>query len=142
MIWIWLAVFVVCLIIEALTLDLLSVWFSLGALVALAVAATTDLAYYHQILVFVLSSAVLLAFTRPILKKLLKNQERKTNVDGFIGKDVCVLDDISKYEAGTVKLSGIIYQAILPEGEDDLIKSGEIVSIIAIKGNKVVVRKK
>ncbi len=142
MIWIWLAVFIICIILEAITFDLVSIWFALGSLVAMIVAAATDLAYYYQILIFALVSLMTLVLTRPFLKKLLKNQERSTNADDLIGKEVVVQDEISKFNPGSVKISGVIYQAILPENETDLVRSGEVVTIIAIKGNKIVVRKR
>ena len=141
MVWVWLAVFIITLVAEAFTFDLVSIWFSFAAIVALIVAVTTDLAYYYQIVIFICVSVVLLLLTRPLMKKLLKNQERKTNADSFIGKQVIVSSPISKYEAGTIKMNDVIYTAILPLDTDATINEGEVVEIIALNGNKVVVRK-
>lgn len=141
MVWIWLAVFVITLIVEAFTLDLVSIWFSLGALIGIILSLATDLAYYYEFLIFALVSLLFLVLTRPLVKKFLRNEERATNVDEFIGKDVLIVDDINKYEAGTMRINGITYTAILPEKADYSLKRGEVARIVAFKGNKAVVKK-
>lgn len=141
MIWIWLAVFVIALIVEATTQDLVSVWFSLGAIVCIILSVIDGFAYYYEIIIFAVVSFALLFFTRPVVKKLLKNQERTTNVDDFIGRECIALEPITKFNNGSIKINDVIYTAILPESEDDEISVGDKVKIVTVKGNKVVVRK-
>ena len=137
-IWIWLAIFVITIIVEAATQDLVSIWFSLGSLVALAISGFS--AWWVEVIVFLVVSIIALLLTRPIMKKLMQRNERKTNTDDFIGKKLKAISDISKYDAGEVKLNGIIYTAILMEDSYDTISKGSIVEVVAIKGNRLVVK--
>ncbi len=137
-IWIWLAIFVITIIVEAATQDLVSIWFSLGSLVALAISGFS--AWWVEVIVFLVVSIIALLLTRPIMKKLMQRNERKTNTDDFIGKKLKAISDISKYDAGEVKLNGIIYTAILMEDSYDTILKDSIVEVVAIKGNRLVVK--
>ena len=139
MVWIWLAVFVLAFIIEAITQDLVSIWFGLGALVCVCISFVTP--WWVQIIVFVVVSSITLVATRPLVKKILSRTERKTNSDEFIGQKVKVITDITKFDGGEVKLNGIIYTAILKETDEETIKADSIVEVIAIKGNRLVVKK-
>lgn len=138
MVWIWLAVFVLAFIIETITQDLVSIWFGLGALVSVCISFVTP--WWVQIIVFVVVSSITLIATRPLVKKILDRAERKTNSDEFIGQKVKVITDITKFDGGEVKLNGIIYTAILKETDEETIKVDSIVEVIAIKGNRLVVK--
>lgn len=139
MIWVWLAIFVITIIIEATTQDLVSIWFTLGSLVSLCISYLAP--WWVQLIVFVVVSTASLIATRPLIKKLMRSQIRNTNTDEFIGQKAKLLTDVTKFEAGTLKLNSIVYTAILPEDKDEEIKASTIVEIVAIKGNKFVVRK-
>lgn len=141
MVWVWLGVFVITLAIESITQDLVAVWFSLGAIIALILSAIPQIPWYIEIVVFAVVSFLALGLTRPFAKKLLFNATRYTNVDEFVGKRVKVISDISKFENGEVKIHDIIYHASLMEEETETIKKDEIVEIVTLKGNKVIVRK-
>ncbi len=139
MIWIWLGIFVLTIVVEAVTQDLVSIWFSLGSLAALCVSFGVP--FWAEIIVFVVVSSITLIFTRPLVKKLMDRQVRKTNTDEFIGKRVKVVSDIDKFDGGEIKINGIIYTAILQDDVNETINKDAIVEIITIKGNKVVVKK-
>ena len=139
MIWIWLGIFVVTVIVEAVTQDLVSIWFSLGSMASLCVSFGVP--FWVEIIVFFVVSTITLIFTRPLVKKLMDRQIRKTNTDDFIGKRVKVVKNIDKFDGGEVKINGIIYTAILLEEENETIPEDAVVEIITLKGNKVVVKK-
>ena len=139
LIWIWLGVFVLAFIIEALTQDIVSIWFGLGALVCVCIAEVT--AWWVQVIVFVLVSTISLVATRPVVKKILSRTERKTNSEEYVGKKVKTITDVTKFDAGEVKLNGIIFTAILQEDSDVTIEKDSIVEVVAIKGNRLVIRK-
>lgn len=141
MVWIWLGVFIITVIIESLTQELVSIWFSLGSVIALILSAFPNISWYVELVVFTIVSLLTLALTRPFVKKLLFNAIRYTNVDEFVGKRVKVVSDISKFENGEVKIRDIIYHASLMEEETETIKKDEIVEIVTLKGNKVIVKK-
>ncbi len=139
MIWIWLAIFVLAIIIEAVTQDLVSIWFSVGSLVAMCIS--NFMVYWAEIIVFSVISVAALIGTRPFVKRLMDRQVRNTNTDEFVGKRLKAISDIDKYEAGSVKLNGITYTAILMEDSDEAIVKDSLVEVVAIKGNRVVVKK-
>lgn len=138
MIWIWLGIFVLAFVVEAITQDLVSIWFGIGALVCVCISYVTS--WWVQIIVFVVISTITLIATRPLVKKILSRQERKTNSDEFIGQKVKVIKDITKFDGGEVKLNGIIYTAILRDADEKTINNDAIVEVVAIKGNRLVVK--
>lgn len=138
MIWVWLAVFVIAVVVEALTEDFVSIWFAAGALVTIPISYAAP--FWVQIVVFAVISVVALIFTRPLIKKMMDRTVRKTNSDDFVGQRVKVIKAIDKYNGGEVKLNGIIYTAILREEDDTAIDLGSVVEIVALKGNRVVVK--
>ncbi|MBQ2471229.1 MAG: NfeD family protein [Acholeplasmatales bacterium] len=137
-IWIWLGVFVLTVILEASTQDFVSIWFAVGALVAIAISYSAP--FWVELIVFVVISAMALIFTRPLVKKLMDRTVRKTNSDEFVGKRVKVEKEITKYDGGLVKLNGIVYSAILMEEEEETIPLDSIVEVVSLKGNRVVVK--
>lgn len=138
MIWVWLAVFVITVVVEALTQDLVSIWFSVGSLVSLCICNSVPI--YVEVIIFAVIALLALALTRPLVKKMMERSVRYTNVDEIVGKRVKVLKKISKYDAGEIKVNGVIYTATLLEEVDSDIEIDSVVEIIAIKGNKVVVK--
>ena len=141
MVWIWLFLFLLAIIVEAITQDLVSIWFSVGGLVALILSGFEFIPWYVETIVFIVVSLTAVICTRPLAKKLLNNALRSTNTDEYIGKKVLVRKDISKFEDGEIKIHDIIYTACLMEEENETIKTGEVVEIVTLRGNKVVVRK-
>ena len=71
---VWLALFVILLIVELLTVGLTSIWFAGGALAALVLELLgVDLIW--QIGAFILVSFVLVYFTRPFAVKYVKDRK-------------------------------------------------------------------
>ncbi len=141
MVWIWLFLFIMGIVIEAVTQDLVSIWFSVGGLVSMILSGFEFIPWYVETIVFVVVSLTAVICTRPLAKKLLSNALRSTNIDEYVGKQVKVLKDISKFENGEVRFNDIIYSACLMEEETDTIKEGEIVEVVTFRGNKIVVKK-
>ena len=139
MIWVWLAVFIITVATEAGTQDFVSIWFSVGSLIAMAICYFAP--FYVEIIVFAVISLASLILTRPLVKKFMDRTTRYTNADEFVGKKTILEKAVSKFDAGEVKVNGIIYNAILPEAENEEIAQGSVVEIVALRGNKVVVRK-
>ena len=137
-IWVWLALFVITIVIEAMTQDIVSVWFTVGAFASLCISYLAP--WWVELIVFVVISTVCLLLTRPFVKKLMRSQIRKTNTDEFIGQRVKLLTDVSKFEMGTVKINSVVYNVIVSD-EDEKIEKDSIVEIVSIKGNKFIVRK-
>lgn len=95
----WLVLLVVFLIAEAACpIHLVSIWFALGALVALLCAAL-GAPVWLQITLFVVVSGVLLALLWPLAKKFLNSKVTATNVDSVVGSVGRVTADIDNVEA-------------------------------------------
>lgn len=137
MIVIWLAVALVMLVIEALTVGLATIWFAAGALVAL-LAALLDFSIAVQIVLFLAVSICLLIFTRKIFVEKLKAGSEKTNVDALVGEKGVVISPIHPYEVGQVKVGGQVWSAV-GKNPDETFAVDQLVKINAIEGVKLVV---
>ena len=139
MILVWLGILVLALLIEIFTEELVSFWFSGGALVALIIAIfTPDSLWWVQLIVFAVVSIVLIFSLRPIVKKFFKVNHRKTNADSMIGEKAIITKKITELEHGSVKYNGAIWPAISLDGTE--IEIDEVVIIENIQGNKLIVR--
>ena len=134
-IFLWLALLVVFLIVEAGTVALVSIWFALGALAAL-VSCALGAEMWLQITVFLVVSLVLLAV---LWKKVRGKAPRtRTNVDSVIGAEGYVTEAIDNLSyTGRVKLGGITWAARSTSGAG--IPVGTLVKVERIEGVKVFV---
>jgi membrane protein implicated in regulation of membrane protease activity len=137
MIFVWFAIILIAGLIEALTMDLSSVWFSVGAFFALIIAIFAKELIWLQFVVFVVFSIALLLGLRPIFKRYIRKNEIKTNADSLVGKTAVCIKPIIDGERGEVKIEGKIWTAIANEN----ISENEKVTVLTIKGVKLVVKK-
>lgn len=138
--WAWLIIIAACVIIEASTVSLTTIWFAIGALIAWLVYLV-GLSLQVQIVVFLLVSIACLILTRPIAIEKLKVGRAKTNLDSLIGETAKVETTINNFNnEGYVKLKGQIWSA--RSSNDEVIEKGELVIVEEIKGVKVIVSKK
>ena len=132
----WLVVVVLLAIIEASTVNLVSIWFVISGLVALIVSLFTE-AFYIQFGVFVLLGIILLVITKPAMNKMLKEKETKLNLERIIGMEGIVTEKIEKNKIGEVKVDGKLWSAI----SDVKIPVKSVVKAISMEGVKLVVEK-
>lgn len=136
MIWFWLALFVVALLVEILTADMISIWFALAAIPSFIIALV-DGHLVWQIVSFIFFTAVLLILTRPVVKKYLKTNEIKTNVDAMVGMTVKVIKDITPDDVGRVLVRSLDWAAV----SNEKISVGEFARVLDVDGNKLIVEK-
>lgn len=132
---IWFIIAVTLFIIELSTINLVSIWFALGAAVAGVSAIFID-NISIQIAIFIATSILTLLLTKPVVKKIRQRPITKTNLDSVVGKTGLVTEDISKYEYGEVKVDGKKWTAM----SDKKILKNSKVEILAIDGVKLKVR--
>lgn len=140
MIWIWLAVFVVAIIIEGCTTQLVSIWFSGGALISLILSLIPDVAWWIEVVVFSVVSIALLIILRPFFKKALVKIKTESNVDEIIGKKGKILKPITELDKGEIIINGVIWTALSSNEKVEIAKD-EVVKVVAIQGNKLIVEK-
>ena len=141
MLYVWLAVFCLGLIIEAIEAGtLVSIWFSVGAVIPLFMSFWRINSVFYiclQFIIFGIVTICSLVFMRKIAKKaLFKNSTEKTNLDSYIDKKfsiIEVIDDVAYIKIGSVSYA--VYD------EDDKLNIGDQVILKEFKGNKAVVEK-
>lgn len=131
----WLILFVILLVIELFTVNLVSIWFAVGALAAGLVSYFMD-NMMIQIAVFIIVSAISLLLTNKFVEKLRNGKIVPTNLDRVIGKIGLVTEEITKLEPGEVKVDGKRWSAISTKK----IKVGRKVEILSIDGVKLHVK--
>ena len=131
----WLLLGVLFAVVEGLTVQLVSIWFAIGAAVAAVAAAFTNLSLTGQFWLFLVVSAVLLAATRPLVKR---GKRVPTNADRLLGQIGIVQQAIDNdLEQGRVKVDGLSWAARTVDGKP--LPENTRVRILEIQGAKVLV---
>lgn len=136
---IWLSIFVLAIIIEAITSDLTSIWFAGGAMIALIISFIPDVAWWIEVIVFIVISTVMILGLRPLAKKLLKTNITNSNIDEMAGKKGIMLKGYDELNHGEVKINDVVWTAIGAD-ESKAIPQGTKVVVVAVNGNKLIVR--
>lgn len=140
MVYVWLGILAVMVVLEIVTTQLVSVWFAVGALAAMLVTLAGVDALWIQIVVFVVVSAIAVAVTRPLVRKMVNKKAEPTNADMVIGKIGVVTDKIDNIaETGLVKVNGSLWTARTADGS--VVEIGEKVNVLKISGVKLIVEK-
>ena len=130
-------VIIACIVIEACTLDLTSIWFAVGAIAALIVMLLGG-GLIPQLLAFAVAAAILLILVRPMTRRLLRPKGARTNADRIIGEPAIVVEEIDNVRGtGAVKIFGQVWSA--QSLDQSVIPSGETVRIRSISGVKTMV---
>lgn len=138
--WVWLAVIVVTFVIEVVTLELVSIWFSIGAIIPFILSIFPSVPVWIEIVVFVVVSLLCVLFLRKYAQKwLMKSSDGKTNINLYEGKVVRMLEDANFEKNGSIKVNDVTWTAVSQDGS--LIKAGELVEIVNVDGNKFIVKK-
>ena len=112
--WFWVAVTIICVVIESLTLALTTIWFGISAFV-MVFLAFTPLPFPAQLFIFVALALVLLIFTRPVVKQKINQKKIATNYERVIGQIAVVTKKITALEKGSVKINGMEWTAAVRE---------------------------
>ncbi len=138
MIIIWFVIIIVAALIEMNTMDLTSIWFSVGALVAF-VLSLTQVNVTVQVIAFLVVSVILVIAVRPVAKNYFKSNTISTNADRLVGKVATCTKPIGIGERGEVKIDGKYWLAVTSGDKD--IEIDEKVEVLAIEGVKLIVDK-
>lgn len=135
---IWAGAIIIFGIAEGVTVQLVSIWFVIGSVAALA-AALFGAGMPLQVIIFIAVSVAALIVTRPLVKKKLHTNAVKTNADRCIGAEGVVVEEINNLlETGQVKADGKIWTA-RSDKNDVVIPKNSVVLIQRIEGVKLIV---
>jgi membrane protein implicated in regulation of membrane protease activity len=137
---IWLVLFVLALVIEAVGTDLVSIWFAAGALVSLILSLIPGVSWWIELIVFMVISIATLCCFRPLVHKYMRRDLINSNIDEMKGKKGVMVAKIDMLHQGECKINDVTWTAI-GANEKDVIPEGSVVEVLAVSGNKLIVKK-
>ena len=136
---VWLVVAIIMFVIEVVTTGLATLWFALGAIVAMVMdlcGAPLTSQIIVMAIVSVVSFILCMIWVRPKLESLRKKNVQRTNADRLIGREGTVIVPLNVAEGkGQVKVDGQVWSA---KAKAD-IAEGVRVTVKSIEGVKLVV---
>lgn len=132
--WLWFFIGIVFLIIEGISFGLISIWFAVGAFVAMCF---THLSIDYQFFIFIGVSGISLLLIRKMALVFLKGKTKE--LDRITKSKVKVenIEQRGNLEIYLVKLDGKIWEAICNEK----LIVGEIAQVEKIQGNKLILNR-
>ncbi len=138
MLWFWIILTVALVVIEAVTVQLMTIWFAVGAIGGL-IASAFNLEIWLQILIFVAVSAIALIATRPIVRRFTNTIKEPTNADRYIGQTAVVTEPIDNIHGkGAVTIGGLEWTARTADGTN--VEKDALVTVEKIDGAKFIVK--
>lgn len=137
---IWLALLILLLVIEIITVGLTSIWAAGGALVAL-ILSFLGVSVVWQIVAFFVVTFVLLWFTRPFAVKFINSQRVKTNYEGIIGKTIRISERVDNIrQTGMAVVNGQEW-TVRSENDKEILEPDTLAKVVTISGVKLIVKK-
>lgn len=133
---IWLVIVILLGLVEAATVNLVSIWFIASGIITLFLSLFVS-SFVIQFAVFVILGIVFFIATRKKLLDYQTEEDTKLNLERVIGMEGIVTQKITKNEIGEVKVDGKLWSAV----SNTSIKENEPVLIKGIDGVKLVVEK-
>lgn len=133
--YLWFILFIIFIVVEITTVNLVTIWFAAAAIVTGIISIFIE-EIAAQWVIFISISVLTLLITKPLIKKLKLNKPEPTNLDRVIGKIGFVSEDILLHKVGEVLVDGKRWSAIA----DKKIKKDAKVEILSIEGVKLKVK--
>ncbi len=136
----WLIAAGIFFIIEIATVGFLVFWFGIGALIAMVVSIFVPNVYI-QAIVFIVSSTLLIFFTKPFVNKFVNKEKTiATNAYSIIGRTGIVTKEINDLKGtGQVKIGGETWSA--KTLSEETIPENTEIEVVKIDGVKAIVQK-
>lgn len=131
----WLIIFIFLIFVEMATVNLVSIWFAIGAIASCILSIYVD-NLIIQLGCFVITSTICLILTKSIISKIKNHKITPTNLDRVIGDIGIVTENIDEFNNGEVKVDGKTWTATSKE----TLKVGTKVKIVSINGVKLNVK--
>lgn len=134
----WILVAIICGAIEIFTVGFWFLWLAIAAVaVALLVQFGLLPTLEIQLLIFAIFTLLLIIFTRPLIMRFVKSNDKVSNVKALIGQHGITITPIVPMQFGQVKVNGEVWTAIAEEELEENIR----VEVIGIDGVKLLVKK-
>lgn len=134
----WAVLFVVMVLLELLTLGLISIWFAVGAVAAM-IAQFFGAPFVIQTVIFLVVSVTLLYLLAPWARRYFNKDRMKTNAQSLIGKQAIITEPINNLQSrGRVIVDGMEWSARY-SGDSGCAPEGTVVRIKDIQGVKLIV---
>ncbi len=139
MLTLWILVAVGAFLIEIFTIgNLICIWFTIGACLAIPFAIA-QVAEVWQYIIFFVGSIGSMLLIRPLAQNYLRGNTIATNSDRLIGLTTALTKEISSSSWGETKIGGMVWSCTT--ADNTAIAKDTIVKIIAIDGAKLIVKK-
>lgn len=134
----WILVAIICGAIEIFTVGFWFLWLAIAAVaVALLVQFGLLPTLEIQLLIFAIFTLLLIIFTRPLIMRFVKSNDKVSNVKALIGQHGITITPIVPMQFGQVKVNGEVWTAIAEEELEENTR----VEVIGIDGVKLLVKK-
>lgn len=130
---IWIIILVFAIIFELITYGLITIWFIPSIILTIILKSFGLNNFYIELLIVLITSSILLIFTRPIVVKLLKPKNIKTNFDRILDMEGKIIKEVKLNDFGIVKVDGKEWRCYSKKEID----KGKIVKIKKIDSNKL-----
>lgn len=134
---VWILVFIIAIVVEISTQELVSIWFSVGAIPAIILAAF-GLSFWWQLGTFAVVSAIAFVLSQIFLKKKIKINSSATNADSLVGNEILVVSRVTPTSIGEGRVRDVVWTI----ASDETIEKDEFAIVKEIKGNKLIVMSK
>jgi len=137
MTFVWIGLMVVFGLLEAATVNMVSLWFVGGSLGGLIVSLLGG-QLWVQIVVCLIVAIGLLACLRPFVKKYVTPRKTATNADMVLGRTAYLTETVDNLRAtGALKLDGKEWTVRSSDGS--VLPEGTLVRIVKLEGVKLLV---
>ena len=134
----WIGAIVLFGIIEAATVNMVSIWFVGGSLVAL-ICDLLGAGPWFQIAAFLVVAGILLAALRPFVRRFVSPRKTATNADMAIGRSAYLTETVDNLRGtGALKLDGKEWSVRSVSGE--VLPQNTLVTIVKMEGVKLYVK--
>lgn len=130
----WLLMVAVFVVLEMATTALVSIWFVVGAVMALMVSLITGL-WWPQWLTFALVSVIAQQLAKPLVARLRAKRAPAMNAERNVGRVATVLTPIGPGRQGRARLDGVDWNALCAAP----LAPGERCLVLQVEGTALVV---
>jgi membrane protein implicated in regulation of membrane protease activity len=137
MFWCWILVLAIAIIVEVTVQKMIAVWFIPAAISACALSLCY-IPWYYQLLLCLVVAFLGIFFGNRLIKRIIGKEGSSVKLEDLVGKRCTVYEKIDNYAGcGLVDIGGQIWSARGID-EDSIFERGEVLSVIAIEGVKLI----